>query len=301
MPDEKVPLYNPPASALLYGGPGSGKTFLACSSFYDYEEGKSIANGKLITFGVEDNPALDVPEEHRQIGTRGTSLRLVSPRLDSQEFLKTFQKVQIALYEENNRGNPVDVVVIDGLSELDLMFQSTTQLQGYDRWNALIDEMFSTVSLMQPLNIGCPVIITARVMEKKEARFDKDGRETAAGDPDYMNFDYYPSLRGQFRLHLPHAFSLVLYLETMQTLAKEGPYKGGYAPIHIVNMARTGGFYVKNQWEHKWMRAGLPLRLANTTWPKLWERIVSVNKPLAQIARAGEPETSDENSNEEKE
>ena len=274
-------------SVLLYGGPGTGKTYLACSSFYDYETGESFGNGKLITFGSEDNPALDIPEEHRRIGTR-TSLRLTSPKLDSQDFLDTFRKVQLALYEENRKGTPVDAIVIDGLSELDLMIQATTKLDGFAKWEGLINEMFAIVSLMRPEHMGCPVFVTARVVEKKKDIFDKGGTLLSSGDPDYMNYDYYPSLRGKFKEHLPHAFSMVLYLETVQHLMRDGPYKGEHIPKHVVNMGRIGSFYVKNQWEHKWMRRELPLRLINTTWPRIWSRIEGVNMPLSQIVPLSE-------------
>ena len=284
-------IYTPPLSALLYGGPGAGKSYLACSSFFDYETGESIANGKLITFGGEDNPALDLPEEHRVIGKNNTSLRLTSPLLDSRKFMETFRTVMRRLYQDAQNGEPLDVLVIDGLSELDLMFENTSSQDGYDKWGELLDEMFATVSISNHENLLCPVIITARVSEKRDGKIGKkDGTSSTKGDPDYMNFNYYPSLRGQFRLHLPHYYSMVLYLDTEPRLVTEGPYAGKYLPQHTVNMTQSGKFYVKNQFEHKWLKAQLPLRLTNITWPKLWGMLVSVNKPLSQI----EPVTQDD-------
>ena len=270
-------VYTPPQSTLLYGGPGAGKTSLACSSFYDYNKGKIIANGKLITFGGEDNPALEIPEECRVIGDKGTSLRLVSPKLDSRGFADTFHLVLLKIMDDAKKGNPLDVLVIDGLSEFDLLYETTSSLEGFDKWGELLDRMFATMTLANHNVLGCQVIMTARVAEKRSARPGKSPGLATSNDPQHQNFDYYPSLRGQFRLHLPHYFGMVLYLETVQALAKDGPYKGKFVPKHITNVVRTGSFYVKNQWEHKWLNQGLPLALENVTWPGLWAMLTQVN------------------------
>ena len=114
--------------------------------------------------------------------------------------------------------------------------------------------------------LNCHVIMTARVMEKKKARATNKG--TMAGDPAFLNFDYYPSMRGTFRQHMPHYFSMVLYVETRQ--ARVG---NKVQPVHVVNMVRNGDFEVKNQWEWGWLQSGRPPSVVNPMWPELWKMV----------------------------
>jgi hypothetical protein len=259
-------VYSPNAATLLYGSAGAGKTPLAVSSFWDWKKGVQIANGKYISFGSEDNPALYVPEEFRQT-EKGTSLRLTSPLLDSNAFLDDFDRVSQRLVYDAQQGNFLDVLVVDSLSEFDLLFEETYGDSGGDnfkKWNDLMSQMFSMMVRLSPSVLNCHVIMTARVMERKKAK--QLGRSTVAGDPGFMDYDFYPSLRGSFRLHLPHYFNLVLYMETEQARTTEGKV----IPAHVVNMYRTGDYYIKNQFEHLWLSAGKPAQMSNTMWPELW-------------------------------
>jgi hypothetical protein len=98
-------LYQPSTSGLLYGGPGSGKTALAVSAFYDWRTGTPVTeNAKLVTFGREDNPALAVPESYRQT-EKGTSLRFSSPALDSMDWLDRFEAVTDMLGNSDDAGH----------------------------------------------------------------------------------------------------------------------------------------------------------------------------------------------------
>ena len=201
--------YTPNASTLLYGGPGAGKTALAVSSFWDWRKRESIANGKIITFGAEDNPALAIPEECRHTD-KGTSLRLISPMLDDTQFLEQFDLITRRLILDAQEGKHLDVLVIDGLSEFELLFEETYGGGGdnFAKWSGLLSQMFYMMMRSSHTSLGCQVIMTARVMEKKKAQ--QSMKSSIGGDPAYMDFDFYPSMRGSFRLHMPHYFNMVL-------------------------------------------------------------------------------------------
>ena len=261
-------LYNPPASILLYGGPGSGKTALGVSSFWDWINKKEVANGKFISFGVEDNPALGVPEHFRQT-EKGTSLRLTSPLLDSTEFLTQFDLISRKLVHDAQQGNCLDVLFVDGLAEFDLLFEETFGGEGdnFAKWNGLLSQLFSMMQRLHHNVLGCQVIMTTRVMPKKKTR--TIGRNTVAGDPDYMDSEYYPALRGGFREHMPHYFNLVTYVETVQAKTKDGRI----VPAHAAHMFKAGDYYVKNTWEHLWLAAGKGPMVINKQWPALWAEL----------------------------
>lgn len=264
-----------PMSALLYGGPGAGKTALAVSAFWDWRKKEKVANGKIITFGAEDNPALMIPEECRHTD-KGTSLRLTSPLLDSQTFLEQFNLITRRFIKDSEEGHPLDVLVIDGLSEFDLLFEHTYVDTGdkesqFAKWNALLAEMFACMMRASHTALNCQVLMTARVMEKKKAKQGRSG--SIAGDPDYIDYDYYPSMRGSFRLHMPHYFNLVLYMETKTARTADGRV----VPAHVVNMVRNGDFYIKNQWEHSWLENEKNTAVANVMWPDLWKRMTAAD------------------------
>ena len=271
-------LYQPVTSGLLYGGPGSGKTALAVSAFYDWQTGTPVTeNAKLVTFGREDNPALAVPESYRQTD-KGTSLRFSSPQLDSMDWLEKFELVTEMLLHEASKGNCLDVLVIDGMSEFDLLFEEVFAAQNggsdeFKKWNALLSQMFATMIRLDPVALGCTVLVTARVMERKKER--RSRMSSIAGDPDFVDFDYYPSLRGSFRLHFPHYFSYVWHMETQMMRATSGKWEGQMLPAHVLNMVRTGEFYVKNQWEHQWLQAGEELQILNPSFPDVHSRMVA--------------------------
>ena len=260
--------YMPAAGTLLYGAGGAGKTGLAVSAFWDWMFGKPVADGKLISFGAEDNPALEIPEEFRQT-QNGTSLRLTSPLLDSTEFLQQFDLITRKLIYDAENGDKLDVLVIDGLSEFDLLYEHTfdtgdDEKGNFAKWDGLLNQMFSMMLRIMPSVLGCAVITTARVMEKKKSK--QSGKTTMAGDPGWMDFDYYPSLRGSFRLHLPHYFQNVFYMETVPEQAEDGQV----IPGHATHLITQGEYLTKCQWEHKLLKAGLTRPVVNLMWPESW-------------------------------
>ena len=264
-------------STLVYGGPGVGKTPYAISSFYDWKTGQELGNGRWVTFGRENNPALAVPEKYRMLG--GQSLRLRSPSLNDFGWLQQFKEVVNALLLKARQGECLDALVIDGMSEFDLLYEmvfDATDSNGdkFAKWNGLMSEMLAIMQRLDPDELGCHVFVTARVMERKRERRSRSA--TIAGDPAFVDFDYYPSLRGGFRLHFPHYFNMVLYMETQLKLVTVGEWKGQQLPAHVLNMVRTGDFYVKNNWEYQWLRAGEPLQMVNPAFADVYGRLVNL-------------------------
>ena len=266
-------------STLLYGGPGVGKTPFGVSSFFDWKTGTELANGRLISFGREYNPALAVPEKFQKLGD--ISLRFRSPSLDDFDWVDQFRAVVNGLLKNARDGNCLDALVIDGMSEFDLLYEMVhdEKFGGEDKfakWNDLMSELLAIMQRLDPDELGCHVFVTARVMERKRER--RSARSTIAGDPSYVDYDYYPSLRGGFRLHFPHYFNMVLYMETQLRMVTGGDYVGQKLPAHILNMVRTGDFYVKNVWEYAWLKAGEPLQLVNPSFADVYDRIVGLTK-----------------------
>lgn len=282
--------YDPPLSGLLYGSAGAGKTATAVSAFWDWKRKEKVCNGRLITFGRENNPALDVPLELRVVGSgkEAIPLRFAAPTLDSLEWLDAFENVVDGLLLEAEKGNCLDVLVVDGMSELDLLFEAVYQRinsggDKWDKWDELLNRMFATMTRLDHEALNCVVLVTARVMERKKSKQARGGG-TIAGDPSFVDFDYYPSLRGSFRLHFPHYFNLVLYMETRMMMVTEGERKGQRLPAHVLNMVRTGEFYVKNHWENDWLRAGEDLEIINPGFPDIHKRLVDAMKGGNEVA-----------------
>jgi hypothetical protein len=267
--------YEPKYSVLAYGGPGAGKTATFVSAFWDWKRKEQIANGRLITFGRENNPALMIPDVLRMAGPH--SLRFAAPSLDNLDWLSKFEDVVDGLLLEAQKGKCLDVLVVDGMTEFDLLFEAAWQkvVHGdkWDKFDDLLNRCFAAMTRLDHEALNCLVMVTARVMEKKKSK--QAGNKVLAGDPNFIDFDYYPSMRGSFRLHFPHYFNLVLYMETRMMRVTEGERQGQTLPAHVLSMVRTGEFYVKNQWESDWLRSGQPTELVNPMWPDVHERLVA--------------------------
>jgi len=251
-------------SYLFYGPPGGGKTDLLTSAFWDVRTRREVARGKLVTFGREDNPFLHVPEACRMT-SGGASLRFTVPNLDSTAWLDRFDKFTSALLDQARRSHPLDVLGIDGLSEFDMLYERTFGDGGGDsnkfaKWNGLMEKFFAVMQRLDPNELGCHVIMTARVRERKRgAESDERARRSPDAD-DHDPFDYYPSVRGGFKDWLGHYFQNVFYIHTRK------PKNKATLPEHVTQIITLGDYMTKLQGEREWLAADYPRELVNTNF-----------------------------------
>ena len=247
--------------SLFYGWAGAGKTALAVSSFWDWEGGQQIANGRLLTFGGEYNEALGVPEELIR--------RFKSPSLTDNKWATELERYTTALVKDAATGKlELDAIVFDGFSEFDMLYEGVADAKGtdkFEKYDGLLMELYANLSRLDPEVLGCDVLATARVQEKRKAKASRTGRDIP-GDPDYMTSDFYPAMRGTMRYSLPHYFNNVFFMEEQLVLM---PGKAKRESAHALTAIHTGGYLVKNQHKHLWVPAGLPPVVYNQTWPQL--------------------------------
>src|SRR3990167_449387 len=95
---------------LLYGGPGVGKTYTACTSFWDNIQKKQTHSGRLLYVGREDNASLTLPDDV----VRG----FVSPYEQPDKFLEDLKKYLRLLVKDKG----LEYLVIDGFTEISALF-----------------------------------------------------------------------------------------------------------------------------------------------------------------------------------
>jgi len=245
---------------LFYGWGGSGKSFLGTSGMMNHTTGELLADGKWITFGREDNPRIRLPAAYRETKA-GKSLSLRVPDLKSRQWLTDFQRVTERLLVAARKGRHLDFLFMDGFAEFDLIFERSHKKLGmgdqqWSRWADMLDEFYDTVQICDPRELGCHVIWSTRVADRKLGTFDKKVDAVVGADPEWLNTEYYPAVRGKFHKYLPHYFDMVLYCDQDTIELKDGSRQG----VHNVHMLRTGDFFIKNAWDDEWLAAGLPER-----------------------------------------
>ena len=258
-------------SYLFYGPPGGGKTDLLTSAFWDVRARREVARGKLITFGREDNPFLHIPESCRTT-SGGASLRFVAPNLDNTTWLDRFDKFTTVLLDQARREAPLDVLGFDGLSEFDMLYERTFgggdgDANKFAKWNGLMDKFFAIMQRLDPNELGCHVIMTARVRERKRGT-DVEEKERARGmDEESAPFDHYPSVRGGFKDWLGHYFQNGFYVHTRKPKVRTA------APEHVVQVVTMGDYWTKLQAERDWLAAGYPREFVNTGFYAIQHRL----------------------------
>lgn len=264
-------------SQLNYGYANSGKTFEATSAIWDHERDEFIRKGYWISFGRESNPRITVPEITLEQASKGEygMIRFVSPLLDTEEFSRKFGEFCRAVYLANRgKTKKVEAIIIDGMSEFDLMYETIhKEVYGtgnkYLKWDDLLDKCFSAFQILDPKELEAHVLVTARVTEVRKKEYDKAGNLIRKGDGDYIPTNYMPSMRGQFRVNMPHYFNLVTYYDT-KTLMQNINGKNRRAPVHQAHMILTDDeYFISNRWEDKWIKAGKPDILNNPTFDEI--------------------------------
>ena len=264
--------FRKPFGSELYGFGGGGKTYTATSSFYNHEKGEVIANGRWIKFGSEDNATIGIPDEFiREFHT---------DRDKSKKWLQEFHQYMYGVHAAARQGKRPDVLVMDGLSEFSILWLQTHGVPGDLRatYGGLKDEISSLLSLCNPLELGCHVIWTARVSERKKEVQNKQGQIIQEGDPDYLDMDYYPGVEGKSaKLSTPHYFRLIPYVKAT-TVRKSVGGKLLDIPAHELNLYPQDGFFVKNDWQTQMLRRNHTGTLINPTWEDVLRAITGNEK-----------------------
>lgn len=249
-----MPVENP-LSVLVYGPPSAGKTTFGVSAFWDWKQNRKLREGRWLQFGREDNPRLAVPPEMVK--------RFVAADL-SNSWVKDFDDYTIAALKKAKTGEGPEVFVVDGFSEISMLYEASSKSEGFDMWNDWRRMFYSTMQRLSPRDLHAHVVATARVMERKKALHSKSGKVFAEGDPDFVNYDYYPLAQGSARFSLPAYFNYVLYMEP--DVAYVPPDLTTKKPVHILHLVRTGDFYVKNVHEDVILEKGGPYQLTNPSF-----------------------------------
>lgn len=258
-----------PISVLVYGFGGVGKTTFGVSAGWDWKTGTLRRPFRWLRIGSEKNQALGVPDDYVRVfnSPDQASLRFID---DTIAYLK-------AVKVENDKairagGTPtVEAVILDGVSELGLLFENVHKNldsgnNKFKVWDEMLEKLYALIQLLDPEELHAHVIVTARVGERRREMKDGSGKVLNPGDPDYITADYYPQLRGSFRLSLPHYFDMVLFMEKEYVTAEVNGKRRPNVPVHRLHLAGGREYLTKNKWEYQWLTEGLPDFLDNPSF-----------------------------------
>lgn len=251
-------------SQLIYGPGGAGKSRYLRSALTNGDG--TPRKAKIITFGREFRTISGLPKEIVQ--------RFSVPSLDNRTWLNDFEAFIQFLHVQAKKGNHLDVLGFDGFSEFDLLHEETNSSTGFQKFNDLMTDVFSIVQSLDPYELGCHILATARIMDKKMATVGKQSKGIA-GDPDYMQ-ELYPSFRGAFKYQLSNYFDFVFYLQQERTVVvgKEMLTK------HVLHVLQTGDYMTKmcDPFEERWVSKGYPAELTNVGFNEVLKAIESLRE-----------------------
>ena len=264
--------FRKPFASELYAFGGAGKTYTALSSFRDHEKKEAIAEGRWILFGAEENATVEVPDANIR--------HFHTDKDKSKKWLQEFHQYMYGVHAAARQGKRPDVMVFDGLTEFSILWLQTHGVPGDLRatYGGLKDEISALWSLCNPAELGCHVIWTARVTERKKEVQNKRGEVIQEADPDYIDVDYYPSVEGKSaKFSSPHYFRLVPYMKSAIVKRQVGP-KLLELPAHELHLYPQDGFFVKNDWQTEMIRRGHTGQLVNPTWEDVLRAITGKEK-----------------------
>lgn len=273
-------------SHLYYGGPGSGKTYMLVSSFWNVDTHKQLRNGRLLLFGRETNEALleEIPDKLIK--------RFVSPVEEPLQFVDDFELYMRAVVAEARKGTGPEVLAIDGYSEWNAVFMLEHQARygvgdKWAGWRAAKDKFIASVQMLNPTTLKAHVLGTARVTERKKGVVNKQGDVVVEADPDWMDFKYYPAMEGWAKENLPHYFGLVSYVDADPgpVTDLEGKVRQGTHHKYYMVPSETG-FWVKNWWEREWFIANMPPLLTNPKFDDILGALESAKTKTAALREA---------------
>ena len=256
-----------PKAFLDYGSFGVGKTAFLTGAFWDYIAEKPVlldgreARGQILSIGREDASSLEIPDE---------SVKLFPvPSQNPFSFIEALDRHLKRLIRKQKGEDALDYLVVDGFTELnyDFTWSYNEQEAPSDRWETYRmwqAKFISTMLMLDPRVLGCHVMGTARVTERKTGQ-QKAGEAVKGADPEWMdNFKYYPAMEGWAKQMLGHYWSFVFYAD--QEMKKS--HKGAMRTTYRQHFQPTGDFAVKNTFDHKWERTGLGPIGENMMWPE---------------------------------
>lgn len=262
---------------LITGEGGTGKSYWATSSFWDSLAQSPIMVGKgkdarpvkakLITIGQESVEHLGIPDSYMTGG--GMDFRLKASSLEDgwlQDFAKITQAFVVAARTALAKGEPppLDVVIIDGISEAVLLQNKTFQHHGnkFATWDHLESMWFGLFQGLDPRELGCHVILTARPMERDTGIITTDDEGHKESEKMLA-----PSMRGNFlKRQLSCYFDYAFYIRPDVRKVSTGPRAGLTSPVHVMHTLANGRYDIKNSQEERWLHAGYPDELVNASF-----------------------------------
>ena len=251
---------------MFYGGPGSGKTSLVVSSWWDYIAEQPIegTKGRLLLIGGERNRNLGLPDDM----VVRFPIDPDKPMAFMDDLIRWLKRAHLQV----NKPDPITHIGFDGFSEMCYVFiwAAKRTMSGGDTWaiwDTWREKFMEIIMLADPIDLNAHILGTARVQEVKKPKQDSKGNDMPS-DPDWMDFDYGPAMQGWAKLNLGHYFDFVVFMEQGYSEKVKGGKKTKI-PQWDSNWLPGGDFWTKNQLAHKWDKLGLGGVLTNLMWPDL--------------------------------